>query len=44
MPIATKYPFFATIGGERRSVAVGGEPACTAIYEIESPDVLVSKE
>ena len=36
--------FAITIGGERRSVAVGGEPAYTAIYEIESPDVLVSKE
>ena len=37
-------PFAISIGGERRSVAVGGEPAHTAIYEIESPDVLVSKE
>ncbi len=37
-------PFAINIGGERRSVAVGGEPAYTAIYEIESPDVLVSKE
>ena len=37
-------PFAISIGGERRSVAVGGEPAYTAIYEIESPDVLVSKE
>ena len=37
-------PFAISIGGERRSVGVGGEPAYTAIYEIESPDVLVSKE
>ncbi len=37
-------PFAINIGGERRSVAVGGEPAYTAIYEIESPDVLVSKD
>ena len=37
-------PFAISIGGEPRSVAVGGEPADTAIYEIESPDVLASKE
>ena len=37
-------PFAISIGGERRSVAVGGEPAYAAIYEIESPEVLVSKE
>lgn len=37
-------PFAISIGGERRSVDVGSEPAYTAIYEIESPDVLVSKE
>ncbi len=37
-------PFAISIGGERRSVAVGGESVYTAIYEIESPDVLVSKE
>ncbi len=37
-------PFAINIGGERRSVEVGSEPAYTAIYEIESPDVLVSRE
>ena len=37
-------PFAISIGGEQRSVAVGDQPAYTAIYEIESPDVLVSKE
>ena len=37
-------PFAISIGGERRSVAVGGEPVSTAIYEIESPDVLASTE
>ena len=37
-------PFAISIGGERRSVAVGGEPVSTAIEEIESPDVLASTE
>ncbi len=37
-------PFAISIGGERRSVAVGGAPVSTAIEKIESPDVLVSKE
>ncbi len=37
-------PFAISIGGERRSVTLEGAPAYTAIYEIESPEVLVSKE
>ncbi|MCZ6509546.1 MAG: hypothetical protein O7A62_03060 [Alphaproteobacteria bacterium] len=35
-------PFIVSIGGEERSVAVGDEPKYSAVYEIESPDVLVS--
>ena len=30
------------IGGERRTIRVENEPLYTAIYEIESPDVLTS--
>ena len=30
------------IGGERRTVQIEGEPRYTALYEIASPDVLVS--
>ncbi len=37
-------PLSLSIGGERRTVVAGGEPAYTAIYEIESPQVLVSRE
>ena len=36
--------FSMSIGGEKRAVAVGDEPVYSAIYEIESPDVLVSQE
>jgi hypothetical protein len=35
-------PFTVNIGGERRAVALEGEPAYSAVYEIDSPDVLVS--
>lgn len=31
-----------TIGGERRTIVLEDEPRYTALYEIESPDVLVS--
>ena len=37
-------PFAISIGGERRSVAVGGAPVSTAIAKLESPDVLASTE
>ena len=37
-------PFTISIGGERRSVAVGGAPVSTANYEIASPEVLASTE
>jgi hypothetical protein len=30
------------VGGERKTVVVEGEPTYNALYEIESPDVLVS--
>jgi hypothetical protein len=30
------------IGGERKTIEIPGEPAYTAIYELESPDVLTS--
>jgi hypothetical protein len=32
------------IGGERRTIVVDNEPAYRALCEIESPDVLVSKD
>ncbi len=35
-------PFTMSLGAEERSVAVGEEPKFSAVYEIESPDVLVS--
>ena len=34
--------FTVSLGGEMRKVGVGEEPKFSAIYEIESPDVLVS--
>jgi hypothetical protein len=40
----TPEPLTLSIGGERHTIAAEGEPAYTAIYEIESPAVLVSKE
>ena len=37
-------PLVMSFGGEQRNVVADGEPTYTAIYEIESPDVLVSAE
>ncbi len=37
-------PLTLSIGGEQRNVVAEGEPKYTALYEIESPDVLISKE
>ncbi len=37
-------PLTMSIGGERRTIVVEGEPTYTAIYEIENPDVLTSGE
>jgi hypothetical protein len=34
--------FSIVIGGERRTVTVDAEPRYQALYELESPDVLVS--
>lgn len=35
-------PLTMSIGGERRTIVAEGEPKYSAIYEIESPEVLVS--
>jgi len=35
-------PLTMIMAGERRTVEAGNEPRYTAMYEIESPDVLVS--
>lgn len=37
-------PLTLSIGGEERTIVAEGEPKYTAFYEIESPDVLVSKQ
>jgi hypothetical protein len=39
-----RAPLTLSIGGERRTVEAEGEPKYSAIYEIESPEVLVSDE
>ena len=39
---ATAEPFAMTMGGAVRNVEVGDEPEFTAIYEIDSPEVLTS--
>ena len=40
----TTEPLSLNIGGEEKSVPTDGIPKHTAIYEIESPGVLTSKE
>ena len=37
-------PLTMSMGGQKRSIAAEGEPRYTAFYEIESPEVLVSRE
>jgi hypothetical protein len=37
-------PLTMSIGGEERRVVAEGEPAYSAIYEIEGPEVLVSRQ
>jgi hypothetical protein len=37
-------PLSLSIGGDKRQIVVEGEPKHSAIYEIESPEVLVSRE
>ena len=41
---AETRPLRMSIGGEQRAIVATGEPKHTAIYEIESPEVLVSRE
>lgn len=36
-------PFVMSLGGEERQVDVGSQPKYSAMYEIESPEVLVSE-
>ena len=36
-------PLTVVIGGEKKTIAPQGEPKHSAVYEIESPDVLVSE-
>ena len=38
----TSEPLTMIMAGERRSIEAPGEPRYSAVYEIESPDVLVS--
>jgi hypothetical protein len=40
----TLEPLTLGIGGEKRQIVVEGEPKHSAIYEIESPEVLLSKD
>ena len=40
----TLEPLTLGIGGEERRIVAEGEPKHAAIYEIENPDVLVSRE
>ena len=39
----TQEPLTLSIGGEERQIVAEGEPKHSAIYEIESPEVLVSE-
>jgi hypothetical protein len=40
---ATTEPLVMIIGGEKKTLVAEGEPRYSAIYELESPDVLVSE-
>ena len=40
----TQEPLRFAIGGELKTIVAEGEPKHTAVYAIESPDVLVSDE
>lgn len=40
----TREPLTLSIGGECRAIDTEAEPRYSALYEIESPDVLVSRE
>ena len=37
-----RRPLEMFIGGERKTIVIEGEPSYTALYELESPDVLVT--
>lgn len=37
-----KMPLTVVLGGEKRSIEFADEPAYSAVYEIDSPDVLTS--
>ena len=37
-------PLTMSMGGQKRSIVAEGEPRYTAFYEIEGPEVLVSRE
>ena len=37
-----RRPLEMFIGGERKKIVIEGEPAYTALYELESPEVLVT--
>jgi hypothetical protein len=37
-----KEPLVLSIGGERKTIVIEGEPTYNALYEVESPEVLVS--
>jgi hypothetical protein len=39
----TQEQLVLSIGGEQKEIIAEGEPKFTAIYEIESPDVLISQ-
>jgi hypothetical protein len=40
---ATTVPLTMIIGGEKKTIVAEGEPRYSAIYELESPEVLVSE-
>lgn len=39
-----RRPLEMSIGGERKTIVIEGEPSYTALYEIESPEVLVTPQ
>lgn len=39
----TQQPLEMFIGGEKKKIVADGEPRYTAVYEIESPEVLTSE-
>ena len=39
----TTQPLKMVLGGEEREIVIEGQPKHTAVYEIESPEILLSK-